>query len=55
MGGADTLVIKKKKHKWNPMAGEEEWIEKHQDMEGEGIKVMDINMGGSPGYQSQFQ
>ena len=33
--GADTSIVKKK-HKWNPMAGEEEWMEKHQDMEGEG-------------------
>ena len=33
--GADTSVVKKK-HEWNPMAGEEEWMEKHQDMEGEG-------------------
>jgi len=28
-----TLVVKKK-HEWNPMAGEE-WMEKHRDMEGE--------------------
>ena len=30
--GADTSIVKKK-HEWNPMAGEE-WMEKHQDMEG---------------------
>jgi len=33
--GADTSV-EKKKHEWNSMAGEEEWMEKHRDMEGEG-------------------
>ena len=33
--GADTSVVKKK-HEWNRMAGEEEWMEKHRDMEGEG-------------------
>jgi len=33
--GADTSVVKKK-HEWNPMAGEEEWMEKYRDMEGEG-------------------
>jgi len=33
--GADTDTAVKKKHKWNPMAGEE-WMEKYQDMEGEG-------------------
>ena len=32
--GADTSVVKKK-HKWNSMAGEEEWTEKHRLMEGE--------------------
>jgi len=37
------------------MAGKEEWMEKHQDTEGEGEKVMDTNTGGSPGYQSQSQ
>jgi len=35
--GADTSVGKKK-HEWNPMADEEEWMAKHQDMEGEGKK-----------------
>jgi len=35
--GADTSVVKKK-HEWNPMGGEEEWMEKHQDMEGKGKK-----------------
>jgi len=30
--GADTSAVKKK-HEWNPMAGEE-WMEKHRDMEG---------------------
>ena len=35
--GADTSAVKKK-HEWNPMAGEE-WMEKHRDtcMEGEEI------------------
>jgi len=33
--GADTSAAKKK-HEWNPMAGEEEWMEKHRDMEGKG-------------------
>jgi len=33
--GADTSAVKKK-HEWNPMASEEEWMEKHRDMEGEG-------------------
>jgi len=33
--GADTLAVKKK-HEWNPMAGEEEWMEKHRDMKGQG-------------------
>jgi len=33
--GGDTSVVKKK-HEWNPMAGVEEWTEKHRDMEGEG-------------------
>ena len=32
---ADTSVVKKKLE-WNSMAGEEEWLEKHRDMEGEG-------------------
>jgi len=32
--GADTSVVKKK-HEWNAMSCEEEWNEKHQDMEGE--------------------
>jgi len=31
---ADTLVVKKK-HEWNPMAGEAEWMKKHSHMEGE--------------------
>jgi len=35
--GADTSVVKKK-HEWNSMAGEEEWMDKHRDMEGEGKK-----------------
>ena len=30
--GADTSAVKNK-HEWNPMAGEEEWMEKHRDME----------------------
>ena len=50
--GADTSVLKKK-HEWNPMAGEEEWMEKHLDTYDIGEKAMDTNMGGSPGYQSQ--
>jgi len=50
--GADTSVVEKK-HDWNSMAGEEEWTEKHREMEGIGEKVMDTNMGESPGYQSQ--
>jgi len=33
--GADTSAVKKK-HEWNPMAEEEEWMEKHQGMEDEG-------------------
>jgi len=28
---------------------------KHRDMDGEGEKAMDTNMGGSPGYLSQSQ
>ena len=36
------------------MAGEEEWMDKHQDMEAKG-KAMDTNMGESPRYQSQSQ
>jgi len=32
--GADTSA-EKEKHEWNPMANEE-WMEKHRDMEGEG-------------------
>jgi len=36
------------------MADEEEWMEKHRDLEGEGGKVMDTNTGGSQGYLSQF-
>jgi len=32
---ADTSAVKKK-HEWNPMAGEEEGKEKHRGMEGEG-------------------
>jgi len=31
---AYTSVVKKK-HEWNPMAGEEEWMEKHRDKEDE--------------------
>jgi len=31
---ADTSAVKKK-HEGNSMAGEEEWMGKHQDMEGE--------------------
>ena len=31
--GADTLVVKKN-NEWIPMVGEEEWMEKHRDMEG---------------------
>jgi len=30
--GADTSVVRKKSE-WNPMACEEEWMGKHQDME----------------------
>jgi len=33
--GADTSAVKKK-HEWNPMAGEEEWMEWHRDVEGKG-------------------
>jgi len=33
--GADTSVVKKK-HEWNSMAGETEWLKKHRGMEGEG-------------------
>ena len=33
--GADTSIVKKK-HEWNSMAGEEELMEKHRYMEGEG-------------------
>ena len=32
---ADTSVVKKK-NEWNSMACEEEWMEKHRDMEVEG-------------------
>jgi len=32
--GADTSAVKKE-HEWNPMAGEEERLEKHRAMEGE--------------------
>ena len=32
---ADKSAVKKK-HELNPMAGEEEWVEKHRDMEGKG-------------------
>ena len=46
--GADTSVVKKK-HAWNPMAGEE-WMEKHWDREGEGGKAMDTKTGCSPRY-----
>ena len=34
MGGNTSAV--KKKHEWNSMSGEEEWMEKLRDMEGEG-------------------
>ena len=37
------------------MAGEEEWMEKDRDLEGEGEKAMDTNKGSSPGYQSQSE
>ena len=33
--GGDTSVVKKK-HDWNWMAGDEELMEKYQDMDGEG-------------------
>ena len=33
---ATLLSVVKKKHEWNSKAGEEEWMEKHWDMEGEG-------------------
>ena len=49
--GADTSAVKKK-HEWNPMAGEEEGMEKTKIWKAKG-KAMDTNMGGSPGYQSQ--
>ena len=39
--GADTSVVKKKLE-WYPMA-DEEWMEKHRDMEGEGEALMDTN------------
>ena len=32
--GAETSAVRKQE--WNPMAGEEEWMDKQQDMEGEG-------------------
>ena len=32
--GADTSVVKKK-HEWNSMADEEEWMKKHRDMASE--------------------
>ena len=32
---ADTSVVKNE-HKWNPMASEEEPMEKHRDIEGDG-------------------
>ena len=48
--GADTSVVNKK-HKWNPMAGEDEWKEKHRNMEGKGEKAIYTNTGSSPGYQ----
>ena len=32
--GADMSAVKKK-HKWNSMTGEEEWMEELWDMEGE--------------------
>jgi len=50
--GAYALVVEMK-HELNPMGDEEEWMEKHRDMEGEEEKAMDSNTGGSPGYQSQ--
>jgi len=33
--GADKSVLKKK-HEWNSIAGEEERMKKHRDVEGEG-------------------
>jgi len=33
--GADTSAIKKK-HEWNPIAGEKELMERHREVEGEG-------------------
>jgi len=35
------------------MPDEEEWMEKHRDMEGEGEKVMGTNTGRSSRYQNQ--
>ena len=51
--GADTSAVKKK-HEWNLMVGDEEWMEKHREWKTKG-NAMDTNTGGSPGYQSQSQ
>ena len=50
---ADISVVKKK-HKWNPMAGER-WMEKTKIWKANGEKAVDTNTGGSPGYPSQSQ
>ena len=36
MGAHNEMLAVKKKHEWNLMASEGEWMEKHRDMEGEG-------------------
>ena len=50
--GTDTLVTKKK-HEWNPMAGEQ-WMENTEVWKAKG-KMMDTNTGESQGRQSQSQ
>ena len=46
MGSATSAV--KKKHEWNPMAGEEECMENPEIWKAKG-KVIDTNMGKNPG------
>jgi len=52
--GADTSVVKKK-HEWNSMAGEEEWMDKHRKGEGEGDGQWTCpnNRESPAGYQGQ--
>ena len=51
--GAETSAVKKK-HEWNPIAGEEEWMENTEIWKAKG-KAMDTNTGESPGYHSLSQ